>query len=211
MRRLMLVEELNKEVTVEPTVEEKTKMFKDWVAERISNSERTLSITANRLELWFNQGEPVSDSVFDNQFELEYFFINEDIYTAKGRCKADDIADDVLEEAIKEFKQMKSKVRKVKAEYKKKLTELREAIALSLLNEEDVAVTANLVRRHIVNWCSTYVIKDSHKAKFKGFSLEDTVNFVTRQALESRLKPSDEFVVEHVERFMRNYTETVEC
>lgn len=120
--RFKTVEELNTEVTVELTAEEKVQAFKTWVAKKIGVCETTLITDMNNLDYWLNQREPINDELFNNKFEIEYFFINNDMRDAESYCKENSISDDILADAIKEFKQMKSKVRKVKAEYKQKFT-----------------------------------------------------------------------------------------
>lgn len=211
MRRLKTVEELNMEVTVEPTVEEKTQAFKAWVVERIGVCERFLTIDIHNLDYWLNQREPISDELFTNKFEVEYACINNYMRDAEWKCKENGISDDVLADAIKEFKQMKSKVRKVKAEYKQKFVELKEVIEVAKKNEEYVATITSQVQELITNWCNTYVIKDYRKPDFEGDRLSRNIAFVTNWILSSKLNPSKDDVVEFVEKFMRNNTETVAC
>ena len=134
------------EVTVEPTVEEKTQAFKAWVVKKIGVCETTLTIDIHNLDYWLNQREHVNDELFNRKFETEYFFINNDMRDAESYCKENGISDDVLADAIKEFKQMKSKVRKVKAEYKQKFLELKEAIRLAMENENYFSATSNHVQ-----------------------------------------------------------------
>lgn len=211
MRRFKTVEELNMEVTVEPTVEEKTQVFKAWLVEKIGVCETTLTTDMHNLDYWLNQREPINDELFNSKFEIEYFFINNDIRDAEFYCKENGISNDVLADAIKEFKQMKLKVRKVKAEYKQKFAELKAAIEEAKRNEEYVAVITSQVQELITNWCSTYVILDYRKPDFEGDRLSRNIAFVTNWILSSRLNPSKDEVVEFVEKFMRNNTETVAC
>lgn len=65
--------------------------------------------------------------------QVVYFFINNDMRDAERYCKENGISDDVLADAIKEFKQIKSKVCKVKAENMQKFSELKEAIRLAIV------------------------------------------------------------------------------
>lgn len=211
MRRFKTVEELNMEVTVEPTVEEKTQAFKAWVVKKIGVCETTLTTDMHNLDYWLNQREPVNDELFNRKFEIEYFFINNDMRDAESYCKENGISNDVLADTIKEFKQMKSKVRKVKSEYKQKFIELKAAIEEAKENEEYVAAVTSQVQELITNWCSTYVILDYRKPDFEGDRLSRNIAFVTNWILSSRLNPSKDEVVEFVEKFMRNNTETVAC
>ena len=106
---------------------------------------------------------------------------------------------------------MKSKVRKVKAEYKQKFAELKAAIEEAKKNEKYVAVITSQVQELITNWCNTYVIKDYRKPDFEGDRLSRNIAFVTNWLLSSKLNPSKDEVIEFVEKFMRNNTETVAC
>ena len=209
-RRLKLVEELNMEETVEPTVAEKTKMFQAWVAEKVAVCETFLTLDLGNLNYCLNQREPISDELFNNKFENEYGYINNFMEEVEWICKTDNISDDVLEDAIDKFKQMKSKVRKVKAEYKQKFIELKDAIRVAMENEEYVATVTNQVQELITNWCSTYVILDYRKADFEGDRLSSKIAYLTNWLLSSKLYPSEDEVVVFVERYMRKQTETVE-
>ena len=210
-RRFKTVEELNMETVVELTVEEKTQAFEEWVKWRLDIRESGLSTIVHHLEYWLNQGEPMNDDMFNNKFEVEYFFVNEDIKQATHRCQVENLPEDILAKAIAEFKQMKSKMRKVKAEYKQKFTELKEAITHAQENECYVNEIRNHVQEVITRWCSTYVILDYRKSEFEGEKLLDTVAFVTRWLLNSKLHPSEQEVEEFVEKYMANQTVTVTC
>lgn len=207
MRRFKTVEELNMKVTVA----EMTQAFQEWVVEKIGVCETMLTTNMHNLDYWLNQHEPINDELFNSKFEIEYFFINNDMRDAESYCKENGISDDVLADAIKEFKQMKSKVRKAKAEYKQKFEELKAAIEGAKKNQEYVATITSQVQELITNWCSTYVILDYRKPDFEGDRLSRNIAFVTNWILSSKLNPSKDDVVEFVEKFMRNHTVTMAC
>lgn len=210
-RTLKLVEKLNMEVTVEPTAEERTQAFKNWVTEKTEVCEKFLATVMHNLDYWLNQGEPIHEDLFNSKFEVVYFTINKYIQEAEWKCKEDGISDDVLADAVTEFKQMKSKVRKAKAEYKQKFAELRKAIRVAKENQEYVADVTNQVEKLITDWCSTYVILAHRKAEFEGDRLLKTVAYVTDWILSTKLNPSSEDVIAFVEKFMRNHTQKVAC
>lgn len=211
MRRFKTVEELNMEVIVETTVEEKTQAFEEWVKQRLDVQESGLSTIIHHLEYWLNNREPMNEELFNNKFEIEYFFVNEDIKNATYRCQVENLPEDILAKAITELKKMKSKMRKVKAEYKQKFIELKESIAHAQENAAYVNEISTHVQDVIVRWCSTYVIIDHRKSAFEGEKLLDTVAFVTRWLLNSKLHPSEQEVEEFVEKYMANQTVTVAC
>lgn len=210
-RTLKLVEELNMEVTVEATAEERTQAFKEWVIEKIGVCESFLSIAVQNVDYWLNQREPIHEDLFNSKFESVYFTINNFIQDAEWKCKDDGISDDMLADAVKEFKQMKSKVRKVKAEYKQKFAELKEAIRVAKENKEYVDAITSQVEKLITEWCSTYVILAHRKAEFEGDRLSKTIAYVTNMILSKKLNPNDDDVVMSVQKFMKNHTETVAC
>lgn len=210
-RTLKLVEELNMEVTVEATAEERTQEFKNWVIEKADVCERFLSIAMHNLDYWLNQREPINKALFNNKFEFVYFTINRYIQEAEWKCKDDGISGDVLVDVVKEFKRIKSKVRKEKAEYKQKFAELREAIRTAKENEEYVADVTSQVEKNITDWCSTYVISAHSNTEFVGDRLAKTIAYVTNMILSKKLNPNEDDVVMSVQKFMRNHTETVAC
>ncbi|MBQ6886805.1 MAG: hypothetical protein IJN54_04755 [Lachnospiraceae bacterium] len=207
MRRLKTIEELNMEVTVELTAEEKTEAFKAWVIEKIDVCETFLSIAMHNLDYSLNEREPIADHLFDGKFRFVYFTINNYIKEAGWKCEEGVISGDVLADAVKEFKQMKCKVRKAKAEYKQKFAELKASIRVAKENCEYVEAVTRQVEKLITDWCSTYVIINYFKAKFEGDRLSKTIESVTDWILSTKLNPSNEDVAVFVERFMRNHTE----
>lgn len=209
MRRLKTVEELNMEQVVELTVEEKTQAFKEWVNQRVANHENSLSITISQLNFSLYEGEPLSDRILNNKFELEYSFINDDVKEAIWRCEVEQISEDALNRALSEFKQMKNKVKKTKAEYKQKFSELNEAIAQAKADEDYVGKIRNLVQDTITDWCNTYVIRDCCRFHFEDSTLPKTVAHLTDWILSIKLNPSDEDVEKHIRNHMEHYTETV--
>ncbi len=211
MRRLKSVEELNMEVSAEMTTEEKTEAFKAWVIEKIDACERFFSITVHNLDYNLSERELLGDHLFDNKFEVAYFIINRYIKEAAWICKDNGISGEALDDAVKKFKQMKSKVRKAKAEYKQKFAELKASIRVAKENYEYVEAVTRQVEKLITDWCSTYVIIDYFKAKFEGDRLSKTIASVTDWILSTKLNPSNEDVAVFVEKFMRNHTETVAC
>ena len=205
------LEKLNMEVIGEVTVEEVTQKFKNWVKEKLDMHETLLSITVCNLDNTLNEGMLLDDRIFNGKFEIIYYFIKEDICWAEDKCKSEGFSDDVLESAIKAFKQMKAKVRKVKSEYKKKFTELRAAIEKSKLNDEQVFNVRNQIQEQITNWCNTHVIKAYYKADFVGDRLTGNVEIVSNCILSQKLNPSNEDVIKYVEAFMRYRTVNVAC
>lgn len=123
--RLEILEELKIVENVVPTVEERTSQYEEWVKEKIGVCEMILSTTMHILDYYLNRRELINDRLFDNKFELVYSSINEYMRNASWICCDYGISGEVLDKAVKEFKQKKSKVRKVKAEYKRKFAELR--------------------------------------------------------------------------------------
>lgn len=210
-RRLKRVEELNMEPVVELTVEEKTQAFKEWVNQKLDTCESFLSISVHHLEYWLNQREPIREERLNNEFEFTYVCINDFVKEATRTCQAEKLPEDVLANAIAEFKKLKSKARKVKAEYKQKFIELKEAIALAQEDEDYVNEIRKQVQDIIIRWCSTYVICDYCKASYEGEKLLKTVASVTRWLLDSKLHPDEHEVEEFVEKYMTNQTETVAC
>lgn len=208
-RRLKTVEELNKETVVELTVEEKVQAFEEWLNKKLNICESSLSGIIQQLEHCLSKGEPMNEDTFNNKIEVEYFFINEKIREAKWTCQKEKLPENVLTNAISEFKQVKSKMRKVKAEYKQKFIELKKAIALAQENEDYVSKIRNHVKGIITGWCDIYVIMNYYKASFEGDRLSETVDYVTGQVLNSKLNPSEEDVVKFVEGYMESRTEKV--
>ena len=209
MRRFKTVEELNMETVVELTVEEKTQAFEQWVDERMERHEMGLSSVVGMLDNALEQGIPLFESKLDNEFSLRYFFINKDVEIASVRCVQEHLSEDLRNRALSEFKQMKLKARKTKAEYKKKFMELREAIELAKADEDYVNKIRNQVQGIITEWCNTYVIRDYCKERFEVDELPDTVAYVADSILSKKLNPSEEDVENHVKNYMEHNTETV--
>lgn len=211
MKRLKRIEELNMEVTAGLTAEERTQAFKDWVIEKTDVCERFLFAAMYNLDYWLSQREPIYEDLFNSKFGFVYFTINKYIQEAEWNCKEDGISNDVLADAVTEFKQLKSKVRKVKAEYKQKFAELREVIRVAKENQEYVADVTNQVEKLIADWCSTYKILAHRKAEFESDRLSKTVAYVTDWILSTKLNPNNDDVIAFVEKFMRNHTQKVAC
>lgn len=209
MRRFKTVEELNMEVAVELTVEEKTQAFLEWVNQRLEVNENSLSIAVKQLERSLEQAEPLSDRMFNNKFELVYSFINDNVRTATYRCEEEQLSEDVLASTLAKFKELKNKAKKTKAEYKQKFVELKNAIAQAKEDEDYVNDIRSRVQDIVTDWCNTYVISDCYKRYFEGDELLRKVAHITDWILSMKLNPSDEDVVEHVEKYMQHYTETV--
>ncbi|MBQ1173466.1 MAG: hypothetical protein IIX48_12875 [Lachnospiraceae bacterium] len=209
MRRFKTVEELNMETVVELTVEEKTQAFEQWVDERMERHEMGLSSVVGMLDNALEQGIPLFESKLDNEFSLRYFFINKDVEIASVRCVQEHLSEDLRNRALSEFKQMKLKARKTKAEYKKKFMELREAIELAKADEDYVNKIRNQVQGIITEWCNTYVLHDYCKERFEADELPNTVAYVVDSILSKKLNPSDADVENHVKNYMEHNTETV--
>ena len=210
-KRLMRVEELNTEGATEPTVEEKTQAFEDWVNGSIAACERIFFAGVQVLEHWLDQRELIGDRLFDSMFESQYSYINDSIEIATQHCEDNGIAADVLENAITRFKQMKSEVRKTKTEYKREFAELRGAIAESLMDEEYVANITASVESMITDWCSTYAIKEYREIEFEGACLKETSAYLTRLVMQCKLNPSKQEVGYYVKNYMVDATKTIEC
>lgn len=209
--RFKTVEELNMEVKVEPTVEEQVQELKGLVVEDIEVCERMLSIAASRLNFHLYEKELVSNASIDNEFDIVYHFINEFCSTFKYRCEKLGVSDEVQSAGVADFKQIKSKARKTKAELKKMFADLKEELSKQMENEEYVANISNQVQEEITNWCKTYVIKDYYKSDFVDAGLARSVACVTKHVLSSKLNPNSNDVISFVERFMGYKTETVAC
>lgn len=211
MNNIKTLEKLNMEVIGEVTAEEVTQKFINWVNKKLDVCENMLSIAECNLDDALNEGMLLGERMFNGKFEIIYYCIKEDIRLAESKCKSKGISDEVLECAIKAFKQMKSKVRKVKSEYKKKFMELTTAIEEAKLNDEQVSNVRNQVQEQITNWCTTHVIKDCYKSEFVGDRLTRNIEILTNCILSTKLNPSISYVVKYVENFMRCHTVNVAC
>lgn len=209
MRKFKTVEELNMEQAVELTVEEKTQAFEEWVNERMNTHEMSLSSVVGMLDNTLSQGIPLTESKLDSEFSLQYFFINRDVETASARRVQEHLSVDVFNRALSQFRQMKLKTRRTKAEYKRKFNELDEAIVLAKADEDYVNKICNHVQGIITDWCKTYVIYDYCKDSFEADELFNTVARIVDSILCKKLNPSDEDVEKYVENYMEHYTETV--
>ena len=206
MKRFKTVAELNMEVNVEPTLEAKTQELMDWVTDKLKVCETFLSITGNRLEHLLCEAEAVRDETIDYEFDCIYGTINEFCSTVKWKGEMMGISDEVMSCCIAEFKQIKSKARKLKIRYKEAFAYLREEINKSMENEVFVAKVTNQVHELITSWCNTHVIIDYYKKDYVGEALLKTVEYVTKLVLSRKLYPSNEDVISFVEKHMGYYT-----
>ena len=100
----------------------------------------------------------------------------------------------------------KEPVHKEKAEYRRAIEELQEAIDKSVEDEAYVQESEKKVANTLKAWCGAHKIKDGMKDHFTGEKLQEQIHRMTTNALTSRLHPDDNELKEIIERQMKYYT-----
>lgn len=187
-------------------MDNKIKSFRDWVTEKINIEEQSLGICVGGCEYALYIREPMRKQVFESYFRTTYMLIDDDISVAQVMAREEQIPSDVLDTALMEFKQMKSKVRKIKATYKKALSELKEEIEKASENVIIVQKTETVVEQIVREWCSSHEIILYLKEQFENEELLKTIETLSKLLLSSKLCPSNEEIREFVERYMKQCT-----
>lgn len=180
--------------------------FNNWTAERVAVLETCYEGLKVPLNYRLNRKEPVRKDIFTSCFKSIYLFIDEEIEDAKWKVEEANIPEEVLEAAIKAFKGMKAKVRKEKAEYRRAIEELQEAIDKSVEDEAYVQEREKQVADIVKAWCGVHKIKDGMKDHFTSEKLQEQIHRMTINILTSKLYPNENELKEIVDRQMKYYT-----
>ena len=104
----------------------------------------------------------------------------------------------------------KEPVRKEKAEYRRAIEELQEAIDKPCRPPDTECGCRGAPPGKVANtlkaWCGAHKIKDGMKDHFTGEKLQEQIHRMTTNALTSRLHPDDNELKEIIERQMKYYT-----
>lgn len=182
------------------------KQFNNWVAERVKVAETLIKSCKVPLDYRLSRKEPIHKDFFENCFKSAYIFINEEIEDAKWRAEEANIPEEVLEKAVKAFKELKAKVSKEKAEYKRAIEELQESISQSVEDEANVQKSEKQVADIVKAWCGAHKIKDGLKDRFTGEKLQEQIHRITINILTSRLHPNEDELKEITERQLKYFT-----
>lgn len=182
------------------------KKFNNWAAERIEVLESLFESQIVPLNYGLTRKKTVHKDFLENCFKCAYTLINEEIKDTKWRAEEADLPEEVLEKAIKAFKELKARIRKEKAEYKKAFKELQESINQSIEDEAYIQENETLVADTVRIWCSTHQIKDYMKEHFTEERLQEQIHFMTKNALTSKLHPNEDELKEIVEQQLKRFT-----
>lgn len=180
--------------------------FNNWATERVKVAETLIKGYEVPLNYRLNRKEQVHKDVFEKCFKSAYFTIETEIEDAKWRAEEANIPEEVLEKAVKAFKELKAKVSKEKAEYKRAIEELQESISQSVEDEANVQKSEKQVADIVKAWCGAHKIKDGLKDRFTGEKLQEQIYRITINILTSRLHPNEDELKEITERQLKYFT-----
>lgn len=173
-------------MNMEKTVDERITEFKKWVEEKIGVSEIMLKTNKGHLNYYLSRREPIDEDLFNSKFNNMYFDINLHIKVVKEVSERENIPVGILNDAIKTFKQMKSQVRKAKAEYKEIFAELRETINHSLEDVECVQKNEGIVGDVVREWSNTHEIEAFLKNHYEGERLIQEIHLITHHVMKMK-------------------------
>lgn len=180
--------------------------YNNWVAERIKVAETLIKSYKVPLDYRLSERERIHEDFFENCFKSAYLTINEEIEAARWRAKEADVPEEVLETAIKAFKALRAKVRKEKAEYRRAIEELQEAIDKSVEDEAYVQESEKKVANTLKAWCGAHKINEGMKDHFTSEKLQEQIHRMTMNILTSKLYPNENELKEIVDRQMKYFT-----
>jgi hypothetical protein len=192
------LEDMNMKRTVDEIITE----FKKWVEEKIGVSEMMLKTNKGHLNYYLSRREPIDEDLFNSKFNNMYFNINLHIKVVKEVSERENIPVGILNDVIKTFKQMKSQVRKAKAEYKEIFAELRETINHSLDDTECVQKNEVIVGDVVREWCNTHEIEAFLKNHYEGERLIQEIHLITHHVMKTVAYPNENEIREIVEKYM---------
>lgn len=187
---------------MERTVDERISEFKKWVEEKIGVSEIMLKSNKVQLNYYLSRREPIDKDLFNSKFNSLYSDINLYVKVAREISERENLPADILNQAIKSFKQVKSQVRKVKVEYKESFAELRGVIKHSLDDKECVQKNIVIVGDVVREWCNTHEIKAFLKNHYEGERLIQEIHLMTHHVMKIVAYPNENEVREIVENYM---------
>lgn len=102
------------------SLEERIAIFLSWAAERLKIAKFQYELVIGTAScIWEKEG--IERSLFNGHFKYLYDSINSEVSDLKYFATQDAIPEHIINDVLESYKQMKSKVRKTKAAYKRKL------------------------------------------------------------------------------------------
>lgn len=102
------------------SLEERITIFLSWAAERLEIVKLLYGFVTNDASCFWEK-EGIERSSFDGHFKYLYDSISNEVSNLKYFATQDAIPEHIINDVLESYKQMKSKVRKTKAAYKRKL------------------------------------------------------------------------------------------
>lgn len=187
----------------------KTTEFNTWLNSRLDVAETFLHTAEGHCQWYLADKKMIHKEKFESEFQSAYCCINEDMEDAQWRAVEDGVSSEVLDDAIKSFKQKKAKIRKRKAEYKKAFEALLEEIEQAKKDVNYTQKAETVVEDVVKDWCSCHTISCYYNDNFTGERLKEQIQMLTNNALATRLYTNDDDLRNDVEAVMKQYTSNI--
>lgn len=185
------------------TTEKRTDAFERWVSLKVKALETILNADIAVMNGWLNSGEIVHGEVFENMFKCLYASVNEVVEDINGLGIDAKIPVSTVRSAMDDLRKTKVKVRRVKADYKKRFNELHELICEAKKDAVYVKGISEMLASIVHQWCDLHELLPCWEDSFTGDKLSDNVAQFADSLLSTKLNPSEGDMRQFVESNMK--------